>query len=111
MAQTLLVLATAIGILLAHSLPAASADISLGQLRTRDARITLLASASGPRFTVHSPDGTLLAKRLTEAQLARELPKIYERIRSSVASTSEGARPLEWAGCTACDGFAETQSD
>ncbi len=106
-----LVFVTVFGTLFSVPLPASSEDISVGQLLTRDARVTLLSSASGLRFTVHSVEGKLLATRLGEAQLAREHPNIYELIRSSIASPTGAADTLRWAGCTACDGLSRAPTD
>jgi hypothetical protein len=61
----------------------------IGQLRTRDRRITLLAARAGLRVTVEDADGAPLARDVAVEELRTRDPSAYELFRTSVASRRE----------------------
>jgi hypothetical protein len=48
----------------------------LGELTGQSFRILVHASLDGPRYTVISPDGVILAERLSESEMARDFPAL-----------------------------------
>lgn len=48
----------------------------LGELTGQAFRILVHASPEGPRYTVISPDGVILAERLSESEMARDFPAL-----------------------------------
>jgi hypothetical protein len=57
----------------------------IGHLQGRDHKITLHASAEGPRFTVRAFDGTVLAAELTPEELSAQHPDLFRIYQDSVA--------------------------
>jgi hypothetical protein len=66
--------------------PPASEHPVIGQLRTRDRRITLLAARDGLRVTVEDAAGAQLARDVAVDELKTRDPAAYELFRTSVAS-------------------------
>lgn len=60
-------------------------------IRGRDHSITVFAASGGPRFTVATLDGAVIAAELSADEMQRQQPEIYERYRSSFAACAEGA--------------------
>jgi hypothetical protein len=58
----------------------------LGQLQTRDQRVTLLMAHDGLHVTVHDASGGLVAQDVSIDELRQSDPFLYEVCRSSVAS-------------------------
>jgi hypothetical protein len=61
----------------------------IGQLRTRDRSITLLAARDGLHVTVEDAAGAVLARDVAVEQLKARDPAAYELFRTSVASRGE----------------------
>ncbi len=58
----------------------------IGQLRTRDRRMTLLASHDGLRVTLEDANGATVARDVPVEELQRRDPETYELLRASVAA-------------------------
>jgi hypothetical protein len=61
----------------------------IGQLRTRDRKITLLAAREGLRVTVEDATGAPLATDIAVEELRTRDPAAYELFHTSVASRRE----------------------
>ena len=57
----------------------------IGRLRTRDHVLTVLASGSGPRFSLSTSTGSLVADDIDPAELDRYEPELAAAYRNSVA--------------------------
>jgi hypothetical protein len=69
--------------------PPTSEHPVIGQLRTRDRRITLLAARDGLRVTVEDSTGAQLARDVAVEELKARDPAAYDLFRTSVASRGE----------------------
>jgi hypothetical protein len=63
-----------------------SASRVLGQLRTRDQRVTLLTGSDGLHVTVQNGSGAIVAEDIAIDELRQRDPLLYDLCRSSVAS-------------------------
>lgn len=54
--------------------------IALGEIRSRDRIIVILSGPNGPAYTVKSEDGTILATRLSEAEILARFPELGDAI-------------------------------
>jgi hypothetical protein len=53
----------------------------VGVLDTAGYQITLHTGAEGTRYTIHDPDGKILAKEITAGEFAQRFPKIHHEVR------------------------------
>lgn len=64
---------------------AAPARPVIAKLVTRDAELAIVASGTGPRFSIVSLEGAVLATDLGEAELEKQYPAIHQFYRSAIA--------------------------
>jgi hypothetical protein len=57
----------------------------IGQLRGRNHTIIIHASSDGPRFTVTTPDGRVVAAALTSDEIRATHPEIYDTYKKTLA--------------------------
>ena len=63
----------------------------IGHLKGRTHTITIHTSPDGPRFSVKTEDGQVLAEALSANEIQAKLPEIYNTYRSTFARTESGA--------------------
>jgi len=61
--------------------------ISIGSFRGRDHTITIYTTSDGPRFTVTSAGGKVLAEKLSAGEIEAELPDIYKTYKNTFAAS------------------------
>jgi hypothetical protein len=66
------------------------------RLQMQDKTILIKNNGDGLKYSVKTKDGTVVSANLTESELAKKHPDLYETIRPSVASSN--AYPGIWAG-------------
>lgn len=69
---------------------------ALGELRGQHFRILVHASPAGPRHTVISPDGVVLARGLTAAEVEREFPALQMETMTAEAPDDLGPSFPDW---------------
>ncbi len=69
----------------------------LGHLQSRDRKVTFYVgpAGDGPRFTVRSRDGQVLAAGLTDNELKAHDPALYRMFQSTMARNNVHARSLD----------------
>ena len=87
----------AVTLLVLTSLSAAAADGKiLGHLVSKGTKITLISARGELVYTLRDATGRMLAERIDEQRLAADFPRLYERMKSSLARPEEHG--LRWAG-------------
>ena len=69
---------------------------ALGELRGQHFRILIHASPAGPRHTVISPDGVVLARGLTAAEVEAEFPALQLETMTAEAPDDLGSSFPDW---------------
>ena len=62
-----------------------NAGIIIGHFRGRQHTITIYSSQEGPRFSVKTDDGRVLAEALSAREIQAKLPEVYNTYRSTFA--------------------------
>ena len=57
----------------------------IGHLEFRDKVVTIFSSSSGPRYTIATKEGKMIAARLGEEELLAEFPDLYQSIKTGEA--------------------------
>ena len=65
---------------------ASQRQFSLGSFRGRDHTITIYSTSDGPRFTVTTADGKVLAEKLSVGDIQAKLPDIYKTYENTFAA-------------------------
>ena len=64
---------------------------TIGTLQRRSDALVIMASGSGPRFSVRNADGQVVSRGLSEAELRRRHGELHRTYRSSVARAADRA--------------------
>lgn len=70
---------------------------TITRLEMRDRVVLITSDSEQLKYSILSPDGTILDAELSEAQLADKHPELYDRVRPAIA---DEANPniIPWAG-------------
>jgi hypothetical protein len=76
--------------------PTAPAPLSvIGHLEFRNQTVTIYASPQGPRYSIRSKQGILIAREISDAELAAKYRDLYQAVKTGLAGND--AR-LHWSG-------------
>jgi hypothetical protein len=70
---------------------------TITRLEMRDRAIVITSDSDGLKYSIVSPDGTVLDAKLSEAQLADKHPELYDRVRPAIADEAN-SDVIPWAG-------------
>jgi exo-beta-1,3-glucanase (GH17 family) len=71
---------------------------TITSLVMRDRIVVITNDTDGLKYSVKSKDGTVLSANITESELARKHPDVYEQVRPAYASDKNIPGLLMWVG-------------
>lgn len=76
----------------------AEEPVAITHLVMRDRIVIITSSSDGLQYSLLTQDGSVIAANLSEAQLAKKHPNVYEQFRPAIALPTSPNGVTIWAG-------------